>query len=455
MKLDNALFTMRCLMAMLILIVSFKPSFSQVWSPLGAGTNGNINAVFVYNNELIAGGDFTTAGGQIVNHVAKWNGTNWQPLGLGTNDAIFAFTYYNGYLIAGGKFSTAGGIASSKVARWNGSNWSAVSSAAINGDIRALSVLGSNLVAGGNFTNIGVTMNRIAVWNGNSWQPFGNGFNSDVFALATFNTLLFSGGSFVETYGKRISSWNGSNWTQVGVGIDDGSVYALRTYGTSLVVSGTFTLLGGTPVNRVARWTGSSWAPLGSGFDRGVYALYASGTYLYAGGVFDFADFLPASRVAVYSGSGWSGITSGVTGPGTVVNSITGFGGRTVFAGKFSIAGGNSANNIAVWGAPLGIIPVEGPVPDKYLLEQNYPNPFNPSTKIRFGLPSNSNGGMHDVKIIVFDILGKEISVFASGNLSPGKYEIEFDGTNLPSGTYFYKLISDEITYTKRMVLLK
>ena len=57
MKLDNAFFAWRCLLAMLALTISFNPSFSQVWSPLGMGTNGNINAVFVYNNELIAGGN--------------------------------------------------------------------------------------------------------------------------------------------------------------------------------------------------------------------------------------------------------------------------------------------------------------------------------------------------------------------------------------------------------------
>jgi len=267
--------------------------------------------------------------------------------------------------------------------------------------------------------------------------------------------MLYAGGSFVEAYGKRISSWNGTNWTQVGVGIDDGSVNALRTYGTSLAVGGTFTQIGGTYVNRIARWTGSSWAPLGSGFDNGVNSLYASGTYLYACGSFEFADFLPASKVAVYGGSGWSAITSGVSGTAAIVRSVTGFGGRTVFAGKFSAAGGVSVNNIAVWGAPLGIVPLEGPVPDKYLLEQNYPNPFNPVTKIRFGIPSNSNGGATDIKITVFDMLGKEISVITEGNLLPGKYEAEFDGTNLPSGTYFYKLISNEISYTKRMILLK
>jgi hypothetical protein len=292
------------------------------------------------------------------------------------------------------------------------------------------------------------------MWNGTSWQPLG-AFSNDVLALAVFNSVLYAGGSFAEVHGNRISYWSGTKWNQVGAGIDDGVVYTLKTYGTSLAVGGTFTEIGQTTVNRIARWTGGSWASLGSGFDNGVYTLYSYGISLYAGGIFEHADNLPASKVAVYNGSGWSAITSGIGGINPVVKSIVSYGGRTVFAGKFSTAGGTTANNIAGWGPPLGIYPIEGPVPDEYSLQQNYPNPFNPLTKIRFAVPVSNDGLPEYVRLSVFNLLGGEVSVLVNERLKPGNYEVNFDGINLPSGTYFYRLVTPGFSMTKRMVLLK
>jgi photosystem II stability/assembly factor-like uncharacterized protein len=89
-------------------------------------------------------------------------------------------------------------------------------------------------------------------------------------------------------------------------------------------------------------------------------------------------------------------------------------------------------------------------IPDTYSLEQNYPNPFNPSTKIKFSMPSAS-----DVTLVVYDMLGREISVLINEQKSPGLYEVLFDGTNLSSGIYMYKLKAGDFTSVKKMILLK
>ncbi len=89
-------------------------------------------------------------------------------------------------------------------------------------------------------------------------------------------------------------------------------------------------------------------------------------------------------------------------------------------------------------------------VPQKYSLNQNYPNPFNPITKIKFEIPKLSN-----VKLTVFDILGKEIKTLINKNLKPGVYESDWDGSNFPSGIYFYSLKTSDFIETKRMILLK
>ncbi len=98
----------------------------------------------------------------------------------------------------------------------------------------------------------------------------------------------------------------------------------------------------------------------------------------------------------------------------------------------------------------VGINQISSEVPNEFSLSQNYPNPFNPTTKVKFQIP---NSGF--VKLIVYDLLGKEIQTLVNQQLSPGIYEVDFDGSNLPSGVYYYKLESGTFTETKKMVLVK
>ena len=86
-----------------------------------------------------------------------------------------------------------------------------------------------------------------------------------------------------------------------------------------------------------------------------------------------------------------------------------------------------------------------------YKLHQNYPNPFNPNTKIKYSIMENGT-----VTLKVFDIRGKEIVTLVNEKLNPGNYEVNFDGTNLSSGVYFYSMrINDRFIETKVMTLIK
>ena len=97
-----------------------------------------------------------------------------------------------------------------------------------------------------------------------------------------------------------------------------------------------------------------------------------------------------------------------------------------------------------------GVVQTSNQLPKKYSLSQNYPNPFNPVTKIKFDVPKSSY-----TKIVLYNILGEEISTLVKDKLSAGSYEVEWDGSGYPSGVYFYILITDEYVDTKKMVLLK
>jgi hypothetical protein len=86
----------------------------------------------------------------------------------------------------------------------------------------------------------------------------------------------------------------------------------------------------------------------------------------------------------------------------------------------------------------------------KRRLIQSYHNPFNPSTTIKYELPKSSA-----VRLSVFDILGREVSVLVNERRVAGVYQVKFDGSNLASGVYFYRLQAGDFVQTKRLLLLK
>ncbi|MBT8381577.1 MAG: T9SS type A sorting domain-containing protein [Ignavibacteriaceae bacterium] len=90
-----------------------------------------------------------------------------------------------------------------------------------------------------------------------------------------------------------------------------------------------------------------------------------------------------------------------------------------------------------------------------FSLDQNFPNPFNPTTKINYTIPSAGTSSMKLVLLKVYDVLGNEIAVLVNKEQVAGNYEVEFDATNLSSGTYFYKLVSGSFVETKKMLLIK
>lgn len=87
---------------------------------------------------------------------------------------------------------------------------------------------------------------------------------------------------------------------------------------------------------------------------------------------------------------------------------------------------------------------------DDYRLYQNYPNPFNPITRISYKINKEGFVSLH-----VFNLVGQVIKVLVSEEQTPGRYEVEFDALDLPSGVYLYKLQINGFSSVKRMTLLK
>jgi hypothetical protein len=101
-------------------------------------------------------------------------------------------------------------------------------------------------------------------------------------------------------------------------------------------------------------------------------------------------------------------------------------------------------------GNPVGIQIISSEVPKEFKLKQNYPNPFNPTTQINFQIPIE---GL--VKLSVYDMSGKEVATLVNESLTPGYYTYNFNGSNLSTGAYFYRLVTSNSVITKRAVLVK
>ncbi|RPI13086.1 MAG: T9SS C-terminal target domain-containing protein [Ignavibacteriae bacterium] len=138
------------------------------------------------------------------------------------------------------------------------------------------------------------------------------------------------------------------------------------------------------------------------------------------------------------------------------VNFSTGFPSVAVYDLKYKQAPGiilAATHGRGCWtfnlGQMVGIDP-NALIPDNYELKQNYPNPFNPSTKISFSLPQAEN-----VKLKVFDILGKVVASLVDGRLNAGIHQLTWDASGTSSGVYFYKIEAGSFNDIKKMVLVK
>lgn len=110
----------------------------------------------------------------------------------------------------------------------------------------------------------------------------------------------------------------------------------------------------------------------------------------------------------------------------------------------------NPISEIARWTVPIGIQNISTEIPKEYKLYQNFPNPFNPTTNINFDIIRNGN-----VRIIVYDLLGREVETLVNQDMSPGRYKLDFNAVNYASGMYIYKIVTHDFVDVKKMLIIK
>ena len=99
---------------------------------------------------------------------------------------------------------------------------------------------------------------------------------------------------------------------------------------------------------------------------------------------------------------------------------------------------------------PVSVGAESDPTPREYALVQNYPNPFNPTTIVSYHLPAVS-----DIRIVVYDLLGREVAVLANERKAPGTYTVTFDARDLASGAYFYRLTAENFVQAQKMIVVR
>ncbi len=124
--------------------------------------------------------------------------------------------------------------------------------------------------------------------------------------------------------------------------------------------------------------------------------------------------------------------------------------------GPISVCTGSIING-KKYGTLVSVEDNDQPLPGELKLENNYPNPFNPSTTINYSIPISSKPGnpYFNVKLIVYDALGREVAILVNEKKSSGSYKVTFNGKGLSSGVYYYSLIADSKRITKSMILIK
>ena len=107
---------------------------------------------------------------------------------------------------------------------------------------------------------------------------------------------------------------------------------------------------------------------------------------------------------------------------------------------------------VSVYGLTPAVsaVPARGDAPTTFRLDQNYPNPFNPTTVVRYQLPVAG-----EVKLVAYDLLGREVAVLVDEKKAPGSFEVKFDAAGLPSGVYFYRMTAGSSVLTRKMIVIK
>jgi len=396
----------------LVTTLTIQQSYAQ-WQQTGLNS-GDVQAIALHGNVLVTGG--------IGLKISTDNGISWFP---GGQHFIWALTANDDYIFIanGGYIHRSSNL---------GANWSQHRPYAADG-IFTMIAIGTTLYAGANNYGIRRSTDNGANWHGITF-PYGSVRSIDINGNNIYTGLL--------NWGVSVSTNLGTNWSTATL---SGRYIFTVKYNNGLLFAGARDSGVYISNDNGANWIRSSLN------NRTIFTIAASGNNVLAGTINGGVYFSPDN------GTNWSQVNEGLS--DLRINTLL-IHDNIIYAGT-QTAGLWKRNLSEI----LSVNQISSEVPSDYSLSQNYPNPFNPATKIKFSIPvvgqrhvegnEIRRSGTFDTKLIIYDILGKEISTLVNESLQPGTYEVTFDAAPYPSGVYFYTLSAGDFTKMNKMILVK
>ena len=313
-----------------------------------------------------------------------------------------------------------------------GNSWEIVKNGFIGSNVAAIALGGNRIYAASSSAILS------SADGGDSWQAMpDSGLTTNSVRALTVNAdgVLFAGTSNRGVF--RIAE-NDSIWTEVNNGLT-------RLFTNSLTIDGSGNLFVGISGAGVFRSTdnGDNWIEANQGLPS---------TFVLSFAIAPWGDLFACTSAGVAqsgdNGDNWTVLSDGLT--NAFVNSLYIRSNNEVFAGT----NGDGVYHTTV--NPLtSVDEIYGTIPTAFTLKQNYPNPFNPATTISFSIDEQS-----DLRLVIYDLLGREVRTLLQKNFLAGSYSVVWEGTDnfgnpVASGHYFYQLKAGEVQFTKRMVFLK
>jgi trimeric autotransporter adhesin len=288
------------------------------WHAFGVGLDGPVTQLAICQGELVAAGDFGKAGSVSVNHIARWDGASWLPLGGGLDVAPSCSAVYRDTLFVGGAIGLAGDIAVKGIARWDGAAWHDGIAMAAEGTriaVTNLAVAGSHLVAtwlevpSGDPGDVPVPYTpQPVLWNGAGWDSIFDGQATYPDHLAVLGDSLYAAGfclfseGGLPQYGYYVTHWTGARWQQLGRRWPDDPGPLVGHNGALYLARR----------GALYRWTGTEWIVASRPLYADLDVLFSGSEGLYTGGarVVDGteADSRTAHGLARWDGSAWSAV---------------------------------------------------------------------------------------------------------------------------------------------------
>lgn len=419
---------MKSLLVLILLqVLIFHNSVLQAqW--VQASNGFTITPYYYGNHPLAVTGSKIFAGNYDGVYLSTDNGLNWAPSSNGMDIPVDVSS-----LVINGNSIFAGTARGVYLSTNLGLNWSLVNSGLTDLNITALAMIGNNIFAGTYNKTVFLSTN-----NGSNWVQVRNGIPYNLYSVRGFGvngTTIFTSLSNSNEGGVYRSTDYGSNWVKV---MNNGAMAFGTNGGNVFLGSGDFIYL--------STDNGSNWSTLTVGLPsfRILNAISFYENVIFLG--YQYSDYPSPLCGGVHfstnNGSSWIEANDGL--PSTV--RALAISGNYIFAGCLENG---------IWRRPLNqlVSAVENEpskLPACFSLDQNYPNPFNPTTTLNYSIPKEGS-----VKLSVYDVTGSKVATVVDEYKPTGNYSVRFNGTNLPSGVYLYRLESGNFTDAKKFILMK